>query len=172
MDRRVLAVLCSLVPAIAFGASVPARAEAPVEGAPSSAFANRGFVTDRAAAERAIAFRPFVPDRAPLEVALLPPFHGDQLSKNEGIGYDYARRGRSWILQQWPRNGGDLRAFAPLPADGSCVDVHAVGGKKKLHGVAWTTPRGMVFSLVPDGTADPRTIFAEFRRLVKLGACR
>jgi len=166
MDRRRLAVLCALVPALA-AAAPPAEPEPT-----NSALSQRGFVTDRAAAERAIAFRPFVPDRAPLGVALLPPFHGGQLSKNEGIGYEYARHGRDWILQQWPRNGGTLRAFSGLPAYGACGDVHAVGGRKKPRGVAWTTPRGLVFSLTPDGTAEPRTILTEFRRLVNLGACR
>jgi hypothetical protein len=152
-------------------AAAPARAE-PEAAAPTSALSQRGFVTDRAAAERAIAFRPFIPERTPREVALLPPFHGGQLSKYEGIGYEYARHGRDWILQQWPRNGGDLSAFASLPAYGGCGDVHAVGGRKKPRGVTWTTPRGLVFSLTPDGTAEPRTILIEFRRLANLGACR
>jgi hypothetical protein len=168
MDRRRLAVLCTLVPALAI-AAVPVQAEP--EPA-TSALSQRGFVTDRAAAERAIAFRPFVPERAPLGVALLPPFHGGQLSKYEGIAYEYARHGRDWILQQWPRNGGDLNAFGSLPAYGVCTDVHAVGGRKNPRGVTWTTPRGLVFSLTPDGTAEPRTILTEFRRLVNLGACR
>jgi hypothetical protein len=168
MDRRRLAVFCALVPVLAIAAA-PAQAEP--EPAISS-LAQRGFVTDRAAAERAIAFRPFVPERAPLGVALLPPFHGGQLSKYEGIGYEYARHGRDWILQQWPRNGGSLSAFADLPPDGACSDVHAVGGRKSPRGVTWTTPRGLVFSLTPDGTAEPRTILTEFRRLVALGACR
>jgi hypothetical protein len=168
MDRRRLAVLCTIVPALAIAAA-PAQAE---PEAAASALSQRGFVTDRAAAERAIAFRPFVPDRTTIEVALLPPFHGGQLSKNEGIGYEYARHGRDWILQQWPRNGGNLSAFASLPAYGTCGDVHAVGGRKKPRGVTWTTPRGLVFSLTPDGTAEPHTILTEFRRLANLGACR
>jgi hypothetical protein len=151
-------------------AALPAAAQ-PTD-APLSALGVRGFVTTRAMAERAIAFRPFVPDPAPVEVALIPPFHGTQLSKNEGIGYEYARHGRSWILLQWPRNGGDLSAFATLPSESGCADVHAVSGRKQPRGVAWTTPRGFVFSLTPDGGADPRTILAEFHRLVKLGACR
>jgi hypothetical protein len=168
MDRRRLAILCTLVPALATAAA-PAQAE-PEPAA--SALSQRGFVTDRAAAERAIAFRPFVPERTPLGVALLPPFHGGQLSKYEGIGYEYERHGRDWILQQWPRNGGTLSAFASLPAYGACGDVHAVGGREKPRGVTWTTPRGFVFSLTPDGTAEPRTILTEFRRLANLGACR
>jgi len=167
MDPRRLAVLCTLVPALAAAAPPSAEPEAA-----NSALSLRGFVTDRAAAERAIAFRPFVPDRAPVGVALLPPFKGGQLSKYEGIGYEYARHGRDWILQQWPRNGGNLSGFAGLPAYGPCGDVHAVGGRKNPRGVTWTTPRGLVFSLTPDGTAEPRTILAEFRRLVNLGACR
>jgi len=166
MHRRLFVLL---LPALLAG--LPAAARSDPEP-PLSALGVRGFVTNRAMAERAISFRPFVPDRAPLEVALLPPFHGEQLSKNEGIGYDYARHGRSWILLQWPRNGGDLSEFATLPAEIGCSDVHAVGARKHPRGVAWTTPRGLVFSLTPDGGADPRTILAEFRRLVKLGACR
>lgn len=165
--HRYLAMLAALLLVPLAAAAEPAETTAP-----HSALDGRGFVTNRSAAERAISFRPFVPDRAPLEVAILPPFHGEGVSKNEGIAYDYARNGRSWILQQWPRNGGDLNAFAPLPAEGACADVHAVGGKKHPRGVAWTTPRGMVFSLTPDGIADAHTIAAEFRRLTKLGACR
>ena len=164
--RPLLAALLVL----AFAA--PAAAQFPfAQSTPSSALAARGFVTDRAAAERAIAFRPFVPAAAPSEVALLPPFHGAQISANEGIGYAYAFAGKRWVLQEWPRNGGTLAAFQPLRAEGRCTDVHAVGGNEKPRGVAWTTPRGMVFALTPDGSAEPRAILAEFRRLVHRGAC-
>ncbi|HEY4441545.1 MAG TPA: hypothetical protein VGN14_13895 [Candidatus Elarobacter sp.] len=160
-----------LIAACAFALPAAVRAaDDPTK--PLSALERRGFVTDRATAERAISFRPFVPDRSPSEVALIPPFHGGQLSKYEGIAYEYGRHGRSWILQQWPQNGGNLSAFAPLPREQNCSDVHAIGGKRHPRGVAWTTPRGLAFSLTPDGGADPRTIVAEFRRLVKLGACR
>ncbi|MBV8582260.1 MAG: hypothetical protein JO225_02630 [Candidatus Eremiobacteraeota bacterium] len=139
---------------------------------PYAPLANRGFVTDRATAERAIGFRPFVPDPNPVQVALVPPFHGGQLSANEGIAYAYGHRGRDWIMQEWPRNGGSLAAFAALPAEPRCADVHAIGGTAKLRGVAWTTPRGIVMALTPDGAAEPRTILGEFRRLVRRGACR
>lgn len=142
------------------------------QATPASALAARGFVTDRATAERAIAFRPWVPDAAPYEVALLPPFHGAQISKNEGIGYAYGPRGHGWLLLEWPRNGGTLTAFPWLPREGTCADVHAIGGNAKPRGVAWTTPHGMVFALQPDGAAEPRAILAEFRRLVRRGACR
>lgn len=148
---------------------IPAR---PAPATVASALDGHGYVTDRATAERAIGFRPFVPDPTPLEVALIPPFHGDGLSKNEGIAYDYAHRGRAWILQQWPRNGGTLAAFAALPPEPACTDVHAVAGRTHPRGVVWSTPHGMVLSLTPDGRAEPRVILTEFRRLVRLGACR
>lgn len=143
----------------------------------SSPLAHRGFVTDRATAERAIAFRPFVPflpDESPLEVALLPPFHGDQVSANEGIGYAYGRRGRTWILSEWPRNGGTLASFAAFPAasDPHCGDVHAAGGSARPRGIVWSTPRGIVLALTPDGGADPRAIVTEWHRLTRLGGCR
>ncbi|BDE07983.1 hypothetical protein WPS_32590 [Vulcanimicrobium alpinum] len=129
-------------------------------------------MTDYSTAARAVAFRPFTL-RAPIgDVAIIPPFNGEGISKNEGIAPAYTRSGHAWILQQWHRNAGTLAAFATLPADGVCRDVHAVGGRTKPRGVAWTTPHGMVLSLTPDGVADPGTIRAEFRRLVGLGACR
>jgi hypothetical protein len=142
------------------------------QSSPASGLGARGFVTDRAAAERAIAFRPYVPDAAPYEVALLPPFHGAQISANEGIGYAYGPRGRGWLLLEWPRDGGTLAAFPRLPREGSCRDVHAIGGNAAPRGVAWTTPHGLVFALQPDGAAPPRAVLAEFRRLVRGGACR
>ena len=133
----------------------------------------RGTITDRAVAERSVAFRPFAPDGAATEVALLPPFHGDpRLRANEGIGYRYGRRGRAWLLSEWPRSGGDLNAFAGLGRDGPCGDVHVVGGTAKPRGIVWSTPRGLVLSLTPDGDAEPAVIIAEFRHLAGRGACR
>jgi hypothetical protein len=158
-----------------FGAAaVPAGAQlSVVPGTATTPLGQRGFITDRAMAERAISFRPFLPDAAPAQVALLPPFHGAQVSANEGIGYAYGPRGHGWILLEWPRRGGTLAAFQPLPAAEGCADVHAIGGNAKPRGVAWTTPRGLVFALTPQETGvEPRSIVAEFRRLVRRGACR
>lgn len=150
------------------GADTPAG-----QDAAGSAMSQRGTVIQRTTAERSVAFRPFVPDAAPTEVALLPPFHGDaKVRANEGIGYAYGRRGQAWLLSEWPRNGGSLRAFARLRADGPCGDVHAVGGTTKPRGVVWSTPRGLVLSLTSDGTAEPATIVAEFQHLARRGACR
>jgi hypothetical protein len=154
-------------------AAAPAFAQSPFgPDTAASPLALRGVITERGVAERSIAFRPFVPDSAPIEVALVPPFHGAQTVANEGIGYSYGRGGRNWILLQWRRNGGTLAAFPALPAERNCTDVHAVGGDAKPRGVAWATPRGLVFALTAEGPAEPATILTEFRRLVRRGACR
>jgi hypothetical protein len=139
---------------------------------PPTALSKRGFDTDLPTAVRAIAFRPFMPDRPVTEVALLPPFHGEDVSRNEGVGLAYRRAGRAWLLQEWPRNGGSLADFGRLTSFQGCADVHAVGGNEKPRGVVWTTPRGLVLSLTPDGSAEPPVIEAEFRRLVERGGCR
>jgi hypothetical protein len=167
-------ILSTLLVGAAVGLCAPALAEETPARASLSPLAHRGFVTEEATAEHAIAFRPFVPDQLPLQVALLPPFHGAQVSANEGIAYAYGRRGRTWILSEWPRGGGTLDRFAPYPAvnDPRCGDVHAIGGSARPRGVAWSTPRGIVLTLSPDGSADPRTIVMEWQRLVRRGACR
>ncbi|MGD1067191.1 MAG: hypothetical protein ABR975_10290 [Vulcanimicrobiaceae bacterium] len=139
---------------------------------PPTALGRRGFDVPLATAVRAISFRPFLPDRPPTDVALLTPFHGESISRNEGVGLEYERDGRAWILSEWPQNGGTLNAFQPLPAVPGCHDVHAVSGRIQPRGVVWTTPHGLVLSLTPDGVASPSVIEAEFRRLVGLGACR
>jgi len=153
--------------------AAPAAAEAPTTPAPVSPLAHHGFITDRNTAEHAIAFTPFLPDPDPVAVALEPAFHGDQLSKNEGIAYAYVRHGRTWIVSEWPRNGGSLDAWAPLDVGGvTCGEVHAIGKSTAPRGVVWATPHGLVMSLVPDGYADGRTVLGEWRRLARRGACR
>ena len=83
------------------------------------------------------------------------------------------RRHRTWIVSEWPRNGGTLDTWAPLTVAGAtCADVHAIGNSTAPRGVVWSTPHGLVLSLVPDGYADGRTVLGEWRRLVRRGACR
>jgi hypothetical protein len=124
-------ILSSLLVGAAVGLCVPALAEETPARAALSPLAPRGLITEEATAEHAIAFRPFVPDQLPLQVALLPPFHGPGVSANEGIAYAYGRRGRTWILSEWPCHGGTLDRFAHFPAvnDPHCGDVHAIGGQ-------------------------------------------
>lgn len=125
------------------------------------------------AASAALAFAPFRPDGAIRSVSAQPPFHGTDTRAHRGIRFNYARHGRAWILSEWPRNGGSLRAFpAMAAAQDGCTDVHTVGDVTVPRGLVWSTPHGMVYSLLPDGRADARTIVAEWRRLVRRGACR
>lgn len=165
-------VLVALAAAAYVATALPAAAQLTIGPAvPTSPLGRRGFVTDRGTAERAIAFRPFAPGAPVSEVALLPPFHGAQIAANEGIGYAYARDAADWTLLEWPRRGGSLDAFPRLAAEAGCRDVHAIGGKAKPRGIVWTTPHGQVLALSAEGPADPRAIRAEFRRLVRRGAC-
>lgn len=155
---------------VAFAA--PALAGPEPTPTPPSPLAHHGFVTDRPNAEAAIAFRPFVPDPNPVAVALEPPFHGPQVSKNEGIAYAYRHAGRTWILSEWPANGGRIDRFASLAERApGCGEAHAVGGRTRPRGLVWSTPRGLVMSLLPDGSAERRTLLAEWRRLARRGAC-
>lgn len=151
--------------------TAPALAAEPVKTpAPAS---KRGFrVDDRRIAEAAIAFRPTRPDTAVEDVALQPPFYGGQVSANEGIAYTYERAGRTWILSEWPRNGGSLDAFAPFTGPAACAGSHAVGSPAKPRGIVWSTPRNIVLSLVADGHAPKNALAAEQRRLARRGACR
>jgi hypothetical protein len=169
--HRAAGLFLALVSAAPLGAG----AQGEVFGTPAPFWAQerRGQVTSRAAAERALAFRPFAPEGAWAQAVLLPPFHGSARDRDlVGIGYTYVRQGRTWVLSEWPRNGGDLTVFAPLAPEPGCADVHAAGGREKPRGVVWSTPRGLVFSLTSDGSANARTIRAELRRLVQRGACR
>ena len=160
--KRLLTVL-----AVLLLAARPAPSPTPV-----SPLAHHGFVTPRAVAERAIAFRPFVPAARPIDVALEPPFHGDQISANEGIAYAYRHAARTWVLSEWPIGRGSIDAFPPLAEnDARCGTLHAAGGTTRPRGVVWKTPRGLVMSLLPDGSAERRVLVAEWRRLARLGAC-
>jgi len=134
-----------------------------------------GIETPERDALSGIGFRPFVPSRHPLAVALLAPFHGADTVANRGIGYEYAGdRGRMYVVRQWPSNGGSIRGFPTIAlGEAACPDVHAFGGtNSKPRGLVWTTPRGLVFTLQPDGAPDTRNLEAEWRRLVRRGACR
>lgn len=166
-----VALACLLLGTIA-----PALAGEPPPPPPKPPLDRYGFITDRARAEAAIAFRPFVPSAQISTAALLPPFHEDHVtSKSDGIGYQYDGSGHEFVLRQWPRNGGSIASFAALPLDASCPDTHAVGGTKNPRGVAWATP-SRVYTLSiegePSDARSARALRAEWRRLVRRGACR
>jgi hypothetical protein len=157
VKRSAFVALCAGLLGVAL--APPAPAQLPIgPRVPATPLGQRGFVTDRSSAERAIAFRPFTPDDPVTEVALLPPFHGAQVSANEGIGYAYGHGGRPWTLLEWPRRGGTLEAFPRLSAEPSCPAVYAIGGRKKPRGIVWATPHGLVLALTAEGSADPQVI--------------
>ncbi|GAC1413413.1 MAG: hypothetical protein NVSMB64_23690 [Candidatus Velthaea sp.] len=136
----------------------------------------RGVSTPEADALSAISFRPFIPTRHYLDVALLPSFSGPDTPANEGIGYEYASTGgRRYVLSEWPANGGSVKGYPSLALrEAACADVHGFPGSTmtKTRGIVWMTTRGSVMTLQPDGGSDARTLQAEWRRIIRRGACR
>jgi hypothetical protein len=133
----------------------------------------RGTAMAERDALQGIAFVPFVPTRSATQVALLPPFRGDDKRVNRGIGYEYINRGRLFVLSQWPRNGGPVPGFRPLKvAEPGCQDVRSFPRLAGTRGIVWSTTRGTVLTLQPDGRSDAHTLLAEWHRLVRRGACR
>jgi hypothetical protein len=118
-----------------------------------------------------IAFRPFVPTRFYKDVALLAPYSGRDVRSNRGIGYEYEDRGRLFVLTEWPAGGGTIDDFPPLRAkDPDCRDARSF--PRAGTGIVWSTPRGIVATLRPDGGTDAKALVAEWHRLVRRGACR
>jgi len=161
--------------ALALVTAVPARAADDVKKPPPTPspwlVGRLGVSTPEADALAGIAFRPFVPTRAYKDVALLAPFRGKDARANRGIGYEYEDRGRLYVLTEWPANGGSIDGFPTLPAtDPDCRNARSfpiAGG-----GIVWSTPRGIVATLRPDGETDANVLVAEWHRLVRRGACR
>jgi len=170
------AMLIALGAALLSAAASPCLADLPPPpAAPGGPLAHHGFPTTRDAAERAIQFHAFLPDPNPVAVALESPFHGEQLSRDEGIAYAYTHHDRTWVFSEWPEHGGNVNAFAALSLPGvpaGCGAVRSIGVATNPHGIVWATPRGFVYTLKPDGFAPPKTIFTEFRRLIRRGVCR
>ncbi|MGB8265951.1 MAG: hypothetical protein WCE44_06495 [Candidatus Velthaea sp.] len=157
----------------AFALALAPAAAADRKATPSPWLVGRlGISTPEHDALEAIGFRPFVPSRTSKDVALLPPFQGNDTRENRGIGYEYEAGGRLYVLSQWPWGGGSIAGFPALKDSGAgdCRDVHSFPGHP--HGIAWTTPRGIVAALRPDGENDANTLLAEWHRLLRRGACR
>jgi len=161
--------------ALALVAAVPAHAEEDAKKPPPTPspwlVGRLGVSTPEQDAMQGIAFRPFIPTREYKDVALLAPFRGKDVRAYRGIGYEYEARGRLFVLTQWPANGGSIDGFPALPAaDPDCRNVRAfpIAGS----GIVWSTPRGIVATLRPDGESDAKALVAEWHRLVRRGACR
>jgi hypothetical protein len=133
----------------------------------------RGVDTPEQDALDGIAFKPFVPTKQYVLVALLAPFHGADTRDNRGIGYEYREHGHLFALSQWPAHGRSIAIFPELKiSEPNCTDVHSFPGSARTRGIVWTTPRGTVLTLQPDGATDTANIQAEWHRLVRRGACR
>ena len=170
--------------AIVVGAGVTASASpagAQLFGTPQTAaprpltiVGRMGIEMSEAAARHGIAFRPFAPPRRIVAVALLPPFHGDDVRANRGIGFEYTAAGeRRYVLAQWPANGGTIRRFAPLAqSELDCADARTFSRGAKPNGIVWSTPHGLIMTLQADGVNDARTLEAEWRKLIRRGVCR
>ncbi len=150
---------------------MPALAPAP---AATDRIGRMGELMSETAARHEIAFGPFSPPRRILATALLPPFHGPDMRRNRGIAFEYAAESdRRYILAQWPANGGTIVAFRQLYSGGSaCPGARIFSGGASSSGIVWSTPHGLIMTLQIDGTSDARTLSAEWRSLVRRGACR
>jgi hypothetical protein len=175
--RRTLAASVATV-GIAAGAP-PAGAQmfgAPQTAAPRSLtiVGRMGIEMSEMAARHEIAFRPFAPPRRIVAVALLPPFHGDDVRANRGIGFEYNAAGdRRYVLAQWPANGGTIKRFALLAQNElDCADARTFPRGTKPNGIVWSTPHGLIMTLQADGENDARTLETEWRKLIRRGVCR
>ena len=114
-----------------------------------------------------IAFRPFLPSSQVLAYAVLPPLGDLDTNEHRGIGIEYVSGGSALVLSQWPKQKFDIAFGHGAPVLRSCAPTHY-----STEAVAWTTPRGLVMTLQPDGAVAPAVVDEEARRLIRNGACR
>ena len=128
-----------------------------------------------------IAFHPFVPSTSYTEVALIPPFQGNDKDhpENRGIGYEYPQNRIFYVLPEWPRAGGSLEAQYSGAAYHGPRDCPAafftMGTPRFPRAVAWQTGN-LVYALQPDipygVNPNLKALRAEWERLAKRGVCR
>ena len=137
------------------------------------AVARMGLAMPEADARHGIAFRPFAPPRRIVAAALLPPFHGDDLRANRGIGFEYDDGSdHLYALAQWPANGGSITQFAPLdPPQPACTSARSFSRGARPGGIVWSTPHGLIMTLQPDGKSDGRMLQREWKKLIRRGVC-
>jgi hypothetical protein len=113
-----------------------------------------------------IAFRPYIPPQT-LAFAVLPPLGDLDTNEHRGIGIEYLAGNDAMLLSQWPK-----QAFSIAFGKGETVLVPCTPTHYSTTSLAWTTPRGLVMTLQPDGAMQPAAVEREARRLIKAGACR
>ena len=137
-----------------------------------------GLTMSQQEAMERVTFHPFVPVANYSQVALLPPFHGDDkdVPENRGIGYEYTQDGIFYVLREWPLAGGSLSKYPTFKGPKDCPNGYYVLGTPRYpRAVAWTSG-ALVMALQPDiaSGANPNMpkLMAEWERLAKRGACR
>ena len=127
----------------------------------------RGIIMPLAKAEKNVALRPFLPVRKPLAFAVIPPLGGPDLPSTRGIGIEYATpNGDRFVLSQWPKQNYDLNFILRNITSTPCVPVRFMQTN-----LAWTTKRGLLMTLLPDGTLSGSVLAREAQRLLRHGAC-
>ncbi len=129
---------------------------------------DRGIVMPLDQAVTKISYHAWIPPGDLLKVAVIPPLGGADTAAHRGIAVEYQRGRLAMLLSEWPQQNFTLIfahnadiTFTP------CKVVHF-----KSDGVAWTTHSHLAMTLQPDGTASPKAVENEARRLIAAGACR
>jgi hypothetical protein len=117
-------------------------------------------------AVRQIAFRPVFPAAKLIAIAAIPGLGNDDSRRTHGIAFEYARRGDALLLSEWPVQQFRI-VVGPQDLNATPCRPQAF----KADGYIWTTRKGLVMTLQPDGDVPPVRVETEARRLAAGGAC-
>ena len=127
----------------------------------------RGITMPLEQAVTKIAYRPYLPPASVLAFAVIPPLGGADIPANRGFAVEYTARGNALLLSQWPRHRLNV-SFGGSDISGTpCTIV-----QYSPNAVAWSSHRGFVLTLQPDGNVPQSEIDAEAKRLIASGACK
>lgn len=162
--RHLLAAAAALIALVACGHQGKTE---PAASLPPMMIDDRGKVMPLEEAVKVIGFRPYLPPGQILAIAVIPPLGDLDTVANRGLAIEYVTGRQPMLLSEWPNKQGYRLNF--LGADITttpCKMAHF-----KINGPAWTTRRGLLITLQPDGNVDAKTVDAEARRLMRLGGC-
>ena len=129
---------------------------------------DRGIVMTLESAIAKIDYRPWVPPDQVLKYAVIPPLGDLDTPKHRGIAIEYERGRQAMLLSEWPKQNFSLLFLHNQDVSAApCTIAHY-----KADGIAWTTRGKLAMTLQPDGSADPKAVEKEARRLIAAGACR